>query len=131
MDKIKPLCKLNGIDIYEGVVYKVQPFKMKDQNSVLDNTMHVDTTGLITSIEFFKIHNVIRIHSYPDKNRECYHPKLKEFEDKIKITGIDENRSLKREHILLKRIDDVKSELETFKQSLELARNKCLKNVAN
>lgn len=64
----------------------------------------------------------IRVHSYPDKNRECYHPKLEEFGDKIKITGVDEDRSLKREHYLLKKIDDTKSELETFKQSLELAR---------
>jgi len=126
MDKVKPLCQLNGIDIYQNVVYKVQPFKMKDQNSVLDNVMGTDTTSLVTSIEFFKLEDVIRIHSYPDKNRECYHPKLKEFEDKIKITVIDESINLKKKTYFLKGIKNAKLDFEIFEQSLKLAKNECV-----
>ena len=127
---VKPILILDGIKIYENVVYEVKPFTPKEHNSYLDNVMQTDATSVVKSVAFLKFDNDnrIRVHLYPDKDRKCYHPELSELKDKISITGIDIKRNSDRESFYLKQINRAESELDSFKSSVTCAQNEFKQN---
>lgn len=101
---IKPILNIDGLDIYEYVVYKLEkPF--------YDDYLEID----VVSVHFVKIDDTIHVHFYANPYKEnTYHPWYSEFADKIKIVGIDEENTIRHEKYLGSKISEYEGRLNNF-----------------
>ncbi len=91
---LEPILNIDGLDIYEYVVYKLEkPF--------YDDYLNID----VVSVHFVKLDDNIHVHFYSNPYIEnTYHPWYSKFADKIKIVGIDEENTFKHKRFLEKQI---------------------------
>lgn len=92
----KPILNIDGLDIYEYVVYKLEkPF--------YDDYLHID----VVSVHFTKeTCDRIRVYFYGNPYKShTYHPLYNSFADKIKIVGIDEENTFRHKRFLEKQIE--------------------------
>ena len=101
---VKPILNIDGLDIYEYVVYKLEkPF--------YDDYLEID----VVSVNFVKIDDTIYVHFYANPYKEnTYHPWYSKFADKIKIVGIDEENTFSHTLFLETKIHQYQKELEDF-----------------
>jgi len=101
---VKPILNINGLDIYEYVVYKLKkPFH--------DNYLNIE----VVSVHFVKIDDNIHVHFYSNPYVEnTYHPYYNECKDKIEIEGIDYENTMLHEKFLNYKISEYEEELNDF-----------------
>ena len=115
---IKPILNINGLNIYEYVVYKLKkPF--------YDDYLNID----VVSVHFVKIDDNIHVHFYSNPYvKNTYHPYYNECKDKIEIEGIDEENTMRYEKYLNNEISKYEERLNAFifvksKAVMELRKN--------
>lgn len=113
----KPILNIDGLDIYEYVVYK------------LEKPFYVDYLEIdVVSVHFVKIDDIICIHFYANPYKEnTYHPRYSKFADKIKIVGIDEENTFMHKRFLEKQIEKWQKERDKMDIVCDKARES-LKN---
>ena len=101
---IKPILNIDGLDIYEYIVYKLKkPF--------YDDYLDID----VVSVHFVKIDDNIHVHFYSNPYTEnTYHPYYNECKYKIKIEGIDYENTMLYEKFLNNKISEYKERLNDF-----------------
>lgn len=103
---VEPILNINGINIYEYVVYKLKkPF--------YDDYLKID----VVSVHFVKIDgdDDIHVHFYSNPYvRNTYHPYYNECKDKIEIEGIDYENTVRYEKFLNNKISEYKERLNDF-----------------
>lgn len=101
---IKPILNIDGLDIYEYIVYKLKkPF--------YDDYLDID----VVSVHFVKIDDDIHVHFYSNPYTEnTYHPYYNECKDKIEIEGIDYENTMLYEKFLNNKISEYKERLNDF-----------------
>ena len=101
---IEPILNINGLNIYEYVVYKLKkPF--------YDDYLNIE----VVSVHFVKIDDTIHVHFYANPYKEnTYHPWYSKFADKIKIVGIDEENTMRYEKYLNNKISEYEERLNNF-----------------
>lgn len=100
----EPILNINGLNIYEYVVYKLKkPF--------YDDYLNIE----VVSVHFVKFDDNIHVHFYSDPYTEnTYHPYYNECKDKIEIEGIDEENTRLHEKFLNNKISEYEEELYNF-----------------
>lgn len=110
---VEPILNIDGLNIYEYVVYKLEkPF--------YDDYLNID----VVSVHFEReTCDRVRVYFYgnPYKNH-TYHPLYNGFTDKIKIVGIDEENTFRHTQFLEKKIHEWQKELEDFNCVCEKAK---------
>ncbi len=101
---VEPILNINGLNIYEYVVYKLKkPF--------YDNYLNIE----VVSVHFVKIDDNIHVHFYSNPYTEnTYHPYYNECKDKIEIEGIDVENTMRYEKYLNNEISEYKERLNNF-----------------
>lgn len=102
--KTEAILNINGLNIYEHVVYKLKkPF--------YDDYLNID----VVSVHFVKFDDNIHVHFYSDPYTEnTYHPFYNECKDKIEIEGIDEENTMLHEKYLNNKINEYEERLNDF-----------------
>lgn len=101
---VEPILNIDGLNIYEYVVYKLK-------KSFYDD--YLDTE--IVSIHFVKIDDDIHVHFYSNPYvKNTYHPYYNEYKDKIEIEGIDEENTFLHTRFLETKIHQYQKEWEDF-----------------
>ena len=100
----EPILNIDGLNIYEYVVYKLKkPFH--------DDYLNTD----VVSVHFVKLDDTIHVHFYSNPYFEnTYHPYYNKCKDKIEIEGIDEENTMQHEKYLTNKIDEYKKRFDTF-----------------
>lgn len=100
----EPILNINGINIYEYVVYKLKkPF--------YDDYLNID----VVSVHFVKLDDNIHVHFYSNPYvKNTYHPYYNECKDKIEIEGIDVENTMQHEKYLNNKISEYKERLNDF-----------------
>ena len=110
---IKPILNIDGLDIYEYVVYKLEkPF--------YDDYLKID----VVSVHFTKeTCDRVRVYFYGNPHKShTYHPLYNSFADKIKIVGIDEENTFSHTLFLETKIHQYQKEWEDFDYVCEKAK---------
>ena len=100
----EPILNINGLNIYEYVVYKLKkPF--------YDDYLDID----VVSVHFVKIDDNIHVHFYSNPYvKNTYHPYYNECKDKIEIEGIDYENTTQHGMFLNNKIHEYEEELYDF-----------------
>ena len=100
----EPILNINGLNIYEYVVYKLKkPFH--------DDYLDID----VVSVHFVKIDDNIHVHFYSNPYvKNTYHPYYNECKDKIEIERIDYENTTQHEMFLNNEIHKCEEELHDF-----------------
>ena len=100
----EPILNINGLNIYEYVVYKLKkPF--------YDDYLDID----VVSVHFVKINDAIHVHFYSNPYvKNTYHPYYNECKDKIEIEGIDYENTTQHEMFLKNEIHKYEEQLYDF-----------------
>ena len=100
----EPILNINGLNIYEYVVYKLKkPF--------YDDYLGID----VVSVHFVKIDDNIHVHFYSNPYvKNTYHPYYNECKDKIDIEGIDYENTTRHEMFLKNEIHKYEEQLYDF-----------------
>ena len=100
----EPILNINGLNIYECVVYKLKkPF--------YDDYLDID----VVSVHFVKIDDAIHVHFYSNPYvKNTYHPYYNECKDKIEIEGIDYENTKQHRMFLNNKIHEYEEELYDF-----------------
>lgn len=100
----EPILNIDGLNIYEYVVYKLKkPF--------YDDYLNID----VVSVHFVKLDDTIRVHFYSNPYvKNTYHPYYNECKDKIEIEGIDYENTMRHEKYLNSKIDEYKKRFDDF-----------------
>ena len=100
----EPILNINGLNIYEYVVYKLKkPF--------YDDYLNID----VVSVHFVKIDDNIHVHFYSNPYvKNTYHPYYNECKDKIEIEGIDYENTKQHRMFLNNKIHEYEEELYDF-----------------
>ena len=115
---IKPILNIDGLDIYEYIVYKLEkPF--------YDDYLKID----VISVHFTKeTCDRVRVYFYGNPYKShTYHPLYNSFADKIKIVGIDEENTFMYKRFLEKQIEKWQKERDGMNVVCDKARES-LKN---
>ena len=100
----EPILNINGLNIYEYVVYKLK-------KSFYDD--YLDTE--VVSVHFVKLDDTIHVHFYSNPyDDNTYHPYYNEYKDKIEIEGIDEENTMLYEKFLNNKISEYEERLNNF-----------------
>ena len=101
---VEPILNINGLNIYEYVVYKLKKPFYDD---------YLDTE--VVSIHFVKIDDDVHVHFYSNPYTEnTYHPYYNECKDKIEIEGIDYENTMLYKKFLNNKISGYKERLNNF-----------------
>lgn len=102
---IKPILNINGLNIYEYMVYKLKkPFH--------DDYLNIDVVSVHFTLETC---NRIRIYFYGNPYKShTYHPLYNGFVDKIEIEGIDYENTMRYEKYLNNKISEYEERLNNF-----------------
>lgn len=100
----EPILNINGLNIYEYVVYKLKkPFH--------DDYLDID----VVSVHFVKIDDNIHAHFYSNPYvKNTYYPYYNECKDKIEIERIDYENTTQHEMFLNNKIHKCEEELHDF-----------------
>lgn len=100
----EPILNINGLNIYEYVVYKLKkPF--------YDDYLNIE----VVSVHFVKIDDNIHVHFYSNPYvKNTYHPYYNECKDKIEIEGIDVENTMQHEKYLNNEISKYEERLNDF-----------------
>ena len=100
----EPILNINGLNIYEYVVYKLKkPF--------YDDYLNIE----VVSVHFVKFDDNIHVHFYSNPYfKNTYHPYYNECKDKIEIEGIDEENAMQHEKYLNNKISEYEERLNDF-----------------
>lgn len=100
----EPILNINGLNIYEYVVYKLKkPF--------YDDYLNID----VVSVHFVKIDDNIHAHFYSNPYvKNTYYPYYNECKDKIEIERIDYENTTQHEMFLNNKIHKYEEELHDF-----------------
>ena len=100
----EPILNIDGLNIYEYVVYKLKkPF--------YDDYLNIE----VVSVHFVKIDDDIHVHFYSNPYvKNTYHPYYNECKDKIEIEGIDEENTMQYEKYLNSKISEYEERLNKF-----------------
>lgn len=100
----EPILNIDGLNIYEHVVYKLKkPFH--------DDYLNID----VVSVHFVKLDDTIHVHFYANPYFEnTYHPYYNECKDKIEIEGIDYENTMQHEKYLNNKISEYEERLNAF-----------------
>ena len=101
---VEPILNIDGLNIYEYVVYKLKkPFH--------DDYLNID----FVSVHFVKLDDSIHVHFYSNPYfKNTYHPYYNECKDKIEIEGIDEENTFSHTLFLETKIHQYQKEWEDF-----------------
>ena len=101
---IEPILNINGLKIYEYVVYKLKkPF--------YDDYLDIE----VVSVHFGKFDDTIHVHFYANPYVEnTYHPYYNECKDKIEIEGIDYENTMQHKKYLNNEIRKYEEQLNNF-----------------
>ena len=101
---VEPILNINGLNIYEYVVYKLKkPF--------YNDYLNIE----VVSVHFVKLDDNIHVHFYSNPYVEnTYHPYYNECKDKIEIEGIDYENTMLHEKFLNYKISEYEEELNDF-----------------
>lgn len=101
---VEPILNINGLNIYEYVVYKLKKPFYDD---------YLDTE--VVSIHFVKIDDDVHVHFYSNPYTEnTYHPYYNKCKDKIEIEGIDYENTMLYKKFLNNKISEYKERLNNF-----------------
>lgn len=109
----KPILNIDGLDIYEYIVYKLEkPF--------YDDYLKID----VVSVHFTKeTCDRVRVYFYGNPYKShTYHPLYNSFADKIKIVGIDEENTFMHKRFLEKQIEKWQKERDEMDVVCDKAR---------
>lgn len=101
----EPILNIDGLDIYEYIVYKLEkPF--------YDDYLKID----VVSVHFEReTCDRVRVYFYGNPHKShTYHPLYNSFADKIKIAGIDEENTIRHEKYLDSKISEYEERLNNF-----------------
>lgn len=122
----EPILNINGLNIYEYVVYKLKkPFH--------DDYLDID----VVSVHFVKIDDNIHVHFYSNPYvKNTYHPYYNECKDKIEIEGIDYENTIRHQNFLNNEIRKYEEELYDFisvtsKAKLEFMKDRLMEKLAD
>lgn len=122
----EPILNINGLNIYEYVVYKLKkPFH--------DDYLDID----VVSVHFVKIDDNIHVHFYSNPYiKNTYHPYYNECKDKIEIERIDYENTTQHEMFLKNEIHKCEEELHDFisvksKAKLEFMKDRLMEKLAD
>ena len=101
----EPILNIDGLNIYEYVVYKLKkPF--------YDDYLKID----VVSVHFTReTCDGVRVYFYGNPYKShTYHPLYNSFADKIEIEGIDEENTMRYEKYLNNKISEYEERLNNF-----------------
>ena len=102
----EPILNINGLNIYEHVVYRNNITCRK-----ADDYLDID----VVSVHFVKIDDNIHVHFYSNPYvKNTYHPYYNEYKDKIEIEGIDYENTTQYEMFLKNEIHKYEEQLYDF-----------------
>ena len=102
---VEPILNINGLNIYEHVVYKLKkPF--------YDDYLNTE----VVSVHFIKeTCDRVRVYFYGNPYKEhTYHPLYNEWKYKIEIEGIDYENTMRHEKYLNNKISEYEEQLNDF-----------------
>jgi hypothetical protein len=101
---IEPILNINGLNIYEYVVYKLKkPF--------YDDYLNIE----VVSVHFVKLDDNIHVHFYSNPYvKNTYHPYYNECKDKIEIEEIDYENTMQHKKYLNNEIRKYEEQLNNF-----------------